>query len=79
MVLEMVVKYTEIDYLNSVMHLNELNEINKNVKINIAELLFMCVDKSRSFVVSILSLELKKYYTSQFMLNALVEKILERR
>ena len=75
----MVIKYTEIDYLNSVMHLNELNEINKNVKINIAELLFMCVDKSRSFVVSILALELKKYFSSQFMVNALVEKILERR
>jgi len=69
-------KYTENDYLNSIVNIQEIQELNNQVKINLSELLFFCVGKTKPFVVSILSLELSKYYKSQILRNAIVEKVL---
>lgn len=73
----MVIKYLENDYLNSINSMKEISELDNRVKNNLAELLFFCIGKNISFVVSILNLELAKYINSKLLVQALIRKIIE--
>lgn len=73
----MVIKYLENDYLNSIKVMKEISELDNRVKNNLAELLFFCIGKNISFVVSILNLELAKYINSKLLVQALIRKIIE--
>ncbi len=73
----MVIKYIENDYLNSINSMKEISELDNRVKNNLAELLFFCIGKNISFVVSILNLELAKYINSKLLVQALIRKIIE--
>lgn len=75
----MVIKYLESDYLNSIVYLKEISaeELENKIKNNLAELLFACIGKSKSFTISILNLELSKYIKSKLLIQALVRRIIE--
>lgn len=70
-------KYTEKDYLNSIVNIRQINELPNETKMYLSELMFFCIGKSKSFCVSILNVELSKYYTSRILRQAIVHKLME--